>query len=219
MHVRSLFAVALAALLAGPAAAQAQSKKSSKKAAAPAASTDSSTSTASSTSPYAAPRLSLGGWIGYEMGDLDGLQLRVDGVMPLGKLSPQLDLSFVGSIGYSYLTHSESAFGASAKSTANVLKFVPAARFTIPVNPQLSFFGDAGLGLYWASVSTKLDYGLGITSSGSSSDVGFMFRFGVGGFYKVNPKLELGLSIYLDPMLGSYDDTTFTILAGAMFGT
>jgi len=210
MHVRSLLALTLAALLAGPAAAQAQSKKSSQKQAkaAPAESAPSSS---------ASPQLSLGGWIGYEMGDLDGLQLRVDGVMPFRRLSPQVELSWVGSIGYSYLTHSESAFGATAKATANVLKFVPAARFTFPVNPQVSFYGDAGLGLYWASVSTKVTDPFGGTASASDSDVGFMFRFGVGGFYKLNPKLQLGVGLYVDPMFGSYDDTTWTIMAGALF--
>jgi opacity protein-like surface antigen len=210
MHVRSLLAIAVAALLAGPAAAHAQSKKSSQAKAAPAPATAASTSS---------PQLSIAGWIGYETGDLDGLQLRVDGVLPIQKLSPQVELSFVGSIGYSYLTHSVSAFGVGTDTTANVLKFVPAARFTLPVNPQLSFYGDAGLGLYWASVSTEVDYGLGVTTSGSSSDVGLMFRFGIGGFYKLNPKTQLGLSIYLDPMLGGYNDTTFTIMAGAQFGT
>ncbi len=211
MHVRLLLAVALAAVLAGPAVAHAQSKKSSQKQAAPkAAAADTSSSSAPSS-------VSLGGWIGYEMGDLDGLQLRFDAVLPFQKLAPQVELSFVGSVGYSYLTHSESAFGVEAKTTANVLKFVPAARFTIPVNPQLSFYGDAGLGLYWASLDAKVTDPFGGTSSASESDVGFMFRFGVGGFYSLNPKTKLGLSIYLDPMLGSYDDTTFTVLAGALF--
>ncbi len=212
MYVRSLLAVALAALLAGPATVHAQAKKSSQsKQAAPAKPAPAASSAPSSN------QLSIGGWIGYEMGDLDGLQLRVDGVLPFRKLSPQLELSFVGSIGYSYLTHSESAFGASTDVTANILKFVPAARLTLPVNPQLSFFGDAGLGLYWAGVSTKVDLPpLGSTSA-SDSSVGFMFRFGVGGFYKLNPKTQLGASIYLDPMLGDYNDTTFTVMAGAMF--
>ncbi len=210
MHARSLFAVAVAALLAGPAAAHAQSKKSSQAKAAPAPASSSSSSSSAS-------QLSLGGWIGYEMGDLDGLQLRVDGVLPYRKLSPQVELSWVGSIGYSYLTHSISTPFGNADTTANVLKFVPAARFTLPVNPQFSVYGDAGLGLSWASVKTETPVGFGATQSVSDSMVGFMFRFGVGSFYKLNPKTELGAALYLDPMLGDYDDTTFTIMAGALF--
>jgi hypothetical protein len=211
MHVRSLFAVALAAILAVPAFAHAQTKKATQPAA-PAKTTAAPAKTTAAPAP-AAKKLSIGGWIGYEMGDLDGLQLRVDGVMPIQKLSPQLELSFVGSIGYSYL--SDSAYGVDV--TGNVLKFVPAARFTLPVSPEISFFGDAGLGLYWASVSTDIDYGFG-TASASDSGVGFMFRFGVGGLYKVNPRTQVGVSLMLDPMVsGIYDDTTFSILAGLTY--
>ncbi len=214
MHVRSLLAVALAALLAGPAAAHAQSKKSSSKAAAPTkASPVSGTTTA--------PNYSIGGWIGYESGDLSGLQLRGDFIYPYQKLAPKVDLSFVGSVGYSYLTHSESTtvagVSASADATANVLKFVPAARFSMPVNPQFTLYGDAGLGLYWAGETVKSDIPGGGSVSASNSDVGFMLRLGVGGFYQLNTQVRLGASLVLDPMFGGYSDTTFAFLAGATF--
>ncbi|HET8540453.1 MAG TPA: outer membrane beta-barrel protein [Anaeromyxobacter sp.] len=208
MHVRSLSAVVLAALLAAPSMAHAQARKPAK-AAAPAAS--------------AAPQYSVGGWIGYEMGDLDGLQLRADGIMPYKKLTPQIALSFVGSLGYSYLTHSEStsvpgfpSLTASVDSTVHLLKIVPAARFTLPLNPQLSFFGDAGLGFYYASLSVDTETS-GVTQSVSDSSFGFMFRFGVGGLYQLNPRTQIGASLMLDPMLGDYDDSTFTLLAGLTY--
>ncbi len=206
MHVRSLLALALAALLAAPAGAQAQAKKSSTKAAAAPAKASPAAATTT------APGYSIGGWIGYETGDLSGLQLRGDFVYPYQKLTPQLDLSFVGSIGWSYLTHSE--FGVD--TTGNLLKFVPAARFTLPVNPQLSFFGDAGLGLYWDSVKAETT-AFGVTQSASSSGVGFMLRFAVGGFYAVNPNVKIGVMLDLDPMFGDYEDTTFAFMAGATF--
>ncbi len=210
MHVRSLFAVAVAALLVGPATVHAQAKKSSSTKAAPAK---------AAPAPTAAVQTnSIGGWIGYEMGDLDGLQLRGEYVMPYQKLSPQVALSFVGAIGYSYLTTSTATPFGDADTTANVLKFVPAARFSMPVAPQFTLFGDAGLGLYWASVNVKTPAGFGLgTTSASSSDVGFMLRFGVGGFYKLNPKMQIGASLYLDPMFGGYEDNTFTILAGLAY--
>ncbi len=66
MHVRSLFAVVLATFLVGPAAAHAANKAQAKA---------SSAGTSSST----AQQLSIGGWIGYESGDLSGLQLRAEG--------------------------------------------------------------------------------------------------------------------------------------------
>ncbi len=189
MHVRSPFAFALAALVAAAAPARA----------APAATTSTPT-----------PRYAIGGWIGYEMGDLSGLQLRGDLVLPFQKLTPQLDLSLVGSLGWSYLT--DSPYGVDI--TGNLVKLVPAARFTYAVSPQLAVFGDAGLGLYWASVS--YDYGSFIPGQ-SSSDLGVMLRFGVGAFYRVNPAFQVGAAVYLDPMFGGYEDNTFSILAGVTY--
>ena len=208
MHVRSLFAFTVVALLAGPMAAHAQSlqKQSSPVSSSPAGASAS------------ASALSMSAWVGYETGDLDGLQLRVDFVMPIEKLSPQIGLSFVGSIGWSYLTHSVTAYGVKTDDTANVLKFVPAARFTLPVNAQLSFYGDAGLGLYWDDVSVDVHYPAPLgTQSASDSGFGFMFRFGAGAFYEVNANTQLGASLYVDPMLGDYKDTTFTMMGGAKF--
>ena len=76
---------------------------------------------------------------------LDGVALRVDGELPFQELSPQVKLSLVGSIGY-IVRRTTTRFGGDI--TANLLKIVPAARFSFPVNPQLTLFGDAGLGLY-----------------------------------------------------------------------
>jgi len=190
MHVRSLLAVVIAALLV-PAAAHAK---------------------APVRPAPASKQLSVGGFVGYEMGDLDGLVLRADGEMPFQKLTPQIALSFVGSVGFSHLTTSE--FGADF--TANILKVVPAARFTLPVNPQISVFGDAGLGLYYASVSSEITF-LGVTQKVSDSSVGLMLRLAAGGFYQVNPRMKVGAALQLDPMFGDYDDATFSLLAGLMY--
>ena len=123
-------------------------------------------------------------------------------------------LSLVGGLGYSHL--SESA--PSIDVTANILEIVPAARFTLPVNPQLTVFGDAGLGVYWASVSSDVDFGplVGVRST-SDSELGFMLRFGAGGVLALNPRTKVGLQLVLDPMFNDYDDTTFTILAGVTY--
>ena len=206
MHVRSL-AFALAALLAAPVAASAAQpapKKGSSTKAAPAA----------SSSAGGAQALVVGGWLGYESGDLDGVQLRVDGELPMAKLTPQLGLSFVGALGFSHLTESAPAVDVSA----NILKIVPAVRFTLPVNPQLGFFGDAGLGVYWASVSRDEDFGppIGVRSA-SDSEFGFLLRFAAGGTLALNPRTKLGLQLVLDPMFNDYDDTTFAILGGVTY--
>jgi opacity protein-like surface antigen len=197
MNVRSLLAVALAALLV-PLAASAQTRRTS------------------SARP-AADALSVGGWLGYEMGDADGFQLRVDGEMPFQQLTPQVKLSLVGSIGYTFAGYDVGGgFGVpGADVSVNRLKIVPAARFTLPVNPQLSLFGDAGLGLHYTSVSFEYDGFSGLDFD--DSEVGLLLRFAAGAFFQVNPQLRVGGQIVLDPMFGDYDDTTFAIMAGAMF--
>jgi hypothetical protein len=190
MNVRSLLAVALAALLVPLAASAAQTRRTS--------------------SAPASNALSVGGWLGYEMGDADGFQLRVDGEMPFQQLTPQIKLSLVGSIGYTFADY-DTYFG---DVSVNRLKIVPAARFTLPVNPQLSLFGDAGLGLHYTSVSFDLGPGGG---DYDDSEVGLLLRFAAGAFFQVNPQVRVGGQVVLDPIFGDYDDTTFAIMAGAMF--
>ncbi len=209
MHARSLFAVVVAALLASPAAASAQAKRGST---APRA----QTAQPAAAGPKA---LSLGGFVGWEMGDLDGFALRLDGEVPIQKLSPQVDLSGVGSLGISFLSHSVGGLDASA----TIFKVVPAARFTLPLNPQLSLFGDAGLGLYYASTSVEAQILLPTFPpttqivKADDSSVGFMLRFAAGGSFLVNPRMKLNAILQLDPMFGDFDDATFTILAGLMY--
>jgi hypothetical protein len=198
MNVRPLLAVALAAVLV-PSAASAQTGRS-----APAARATASTAPA-------ADALSIGGWLGYEMGDADGFQLRVDGELPFQQLTPQIKLSLVGSIGYTF--GGWDAYGVDV--SVDRLKIVPAARFTLPVNPQLSLFGDAGIGLHYTRVN--FDYNGFGASDFDDSAIGLMLRFAAGAFFQVNPQLRVGGQIVLDPMFGDYDDTTFAVMAGAMF--
>lgn len=196
MTVRPLLAVALAAVLV-PSAALSQTR---------------STRARSATSSAAAgDALSVGGWLGYEMGDADGFQLRADAELPFQQLTPQIKLSFVGSIGYTF--GGWDAYGVDV--SVDRLKIVPAARFTLPVNPQLSLFGDAGIGFHYTSVNFDYDTFGGLDYD--DSEFGFMLRLAAGAFFAVNPQLRVGGQIVLDPMFGDYDDTTFAIMAGAMF--
>jgi opacity protein-like surface antigen len=221
MKLRSLLAVALlapaVALAAAPPPAPRSKPASSSKAKsdeAQAPSTDSSSSSMSG--------LEVGGFIGYETADLSGLSLRFDAELPFQALSPQVKMSWVGSVGYSHLTWDPTPW---AKLTANVLKLVPAARFTLPINQQFSVFGDAGLGL--AYISTSVDFaswtGLG---SASDSSLNIMMRLGVGAFYQVNPQFRVGGMLELDPVFGNYgysgngigkSQNTFLIQAGGMY--
>jgi len=205
MKLRSLFAIALAALLV-PAAASAAPVK-----AAPAKAVKAAAPTAtSSASPF--DSLTVGGFVGYESDDLGGIALRLDGEIPFKALSPQVSMSWVGSIGFSHL--SDDVPGGSV--TANILKIIPAARFTFPVNPQLSIFGDAGLGLYYVSMKTEFDAPFNYLNV-TDSETSLMMRIGGGLWYAVNPTTRIGAAIEFDPYFGDFDQSTFIVQGGAMF--
>ncbi len=214
MHVRSLFAVALAALLVGPATAHAQAKKSTAKAAAPAKTAAAAPAQTTTTS---SPSYQIGGWIGYESDNLGGVQVRGDFVWPFEKLAPGFDLSFVGSVGLSYLSESTSGFGVTVDTSAWQFKLVPTARFTYTFNPQWSVFGDAGVGINYTSVTVKEDFGAFGSQSASDSSTGFMLRLGAGGFFNLNPQWALGATIVFDPSTGSNTLDTWSFLGGVKY--
>lgn len=212
MKLSKLLAVAV---LAPAVAFAAPASKSARSSAASSGST-------SATAGTALEGLEVGGFLGYETADLSGLSLRFDGEVPFRQLSPQVNLSLVGSLGYSHLTWDPTPW---AKLTANVFKLVPAARFTMPLNEQFSVFGDAGLGL--AYIRASVDFA-GWTGVGSVSDstINLMMRLGVGAWYKVNPQLKLGAMLEFDPVFGDYgyagngigsSQNTFLIQVGGMF--
>lgn len=203
MNARTPIAIALAALLAAPAAASAQTRRTTR-ATAPRHTTTSSTADA----------LTVGGFIGFETGDLTGFALRADGELPFQQLSPQVKLSFVGSLGF---THFSKDVGAYGTLSFNLVKLVPAARFTLPLNPQFDLYGDAGLGLYYYSATAKTSFPGFPTVEATSSGVSLMMRLGAGGFYKVNPKVRIGAELGILPYFGKVDTTDFSIMAGAMF--
>jgi hypothetical protein len=205
MKVRSLFALALAALLAPVAASAAPTGRP-----APVATTSSTSA------------LEIGGFVGWESDDIGGIALRLDGELPFQALSPQIKMSWVGSIGFSHLSDDFNGIDVAV----NILKLVPAARFTLPLNNQFSLYADGGLGLYYASWSMESpDLTVGpITIPGTKiddSDFGLMMRIGAGAWYQVNPKTRIGASLEFDPYFGDVfgpeGQTTFLIQAGAMF--
>ncbi len=163
--------------------------------------------------------IQVGGFIGYETDDVSGLALRLDGEIPFRDLAPQVKLSWVGSLGYSHLT--DSNFGGDF--TSNVFKVVPAARFTVPLNPQFSVFGDVGLGLAFVSAKLSVSSPFFGTISQSDSSVNLMMRFGVGAWYHANDRLKIGAMLELDPIFGDYgfngasSQTTFNFLVGLMY--
>ncbi len=202
MRIRSPFAVALAALLVAPVAASSAPprKGGTSRASAPAA---------------AAPLgkdLSIGAMVGAELGTLDGFMLRVDGEMPIQAIAPKVTLSGVGSIGYSRLSKDVWL----GDVTWNVLSVIPAARFTMPVAPQMTVYGDAGLGLYYGSFTTKTSLPAPADEV-SDSTTGFLMRFAVGGGYALNPKTKLKAELGVVPYFGDADTTNWTLSLGVMF--
>jgi opacity protein-like surface antigen len=216
MKLRSLAAVALLAPAVAFAAGTSGGKSKT-------TSSSSSTQT-SATAGTALEGLSVGGFVGYETDDLSGISLRLDGELPFRQLSPQINLSLVGSLGYSHLTWEPFSYW---KLTANTFKLVPAARFTMPLNEQFSVFGDAGLGLAYISMTAKYDGYLGYGGgSYSDSSVNIMMRLGVGAWYQMNPQLRLGALLEYDPVFGDYGysgngvggtQSTLLIQVGAMY--
>jgi opacity protein-like surface antigen len=215
-----LLSMFLAPTLAVAAPAASKSAKATSKPAAEAAAPN---ATAAPASQYGG--LEVGGFLGYETDTVSGLALRLDGELPFKALSPAVRMSWVGSIGYSHLTYTPSPF---ADFTSNVFKLVPAARFTLPLNPQFEVFGDVGLGIAYISSTIDWHPGFGFPSSSfSDSSVNIMMRFGAGAWFKVNPQFKVGAMIELDPIFGNYggsfngistsSQNTFNILAGAMY--
>jgi opacity protein-like surface antigen len=201
MHVRTPVSLAVAALLAVPLSASAQAKRGTRAQTTPAASTTTGGG------------LSVGGFVGYESGDLAGFSLRLDGELPFQQLAPQIALSFVGSLGYTHFSE-DVPFGSN---TFNIFKLIPAARFTLPVNPQIDLYGDAGLGLYYYSFSSKITFPGFPAFESTGSGTGLMMRFAAGGFFKVNPKTKIGAEIGILPYFNKVDTTDFEIMVGAMF--
>jgi len=160
--------------------------------------------------------IQIGGSLGYEAGSLAGVAPRVEGELPVRPLLPPLQLSWVGSIGFSHLTRSQDLHGFNVATTANVLKVLPAARFSLALTPQVTLFADAGLGLYYASITTE-DSTPYFGGTGRDRAFGLMTRFGAGAWYQLREKLKAGAALELDPYFGRFDHTTFVIQAGAMY--
>jgi opacity protein-like surface antigen len=219
MKVRSLLAVALlapAVAFAAPASKSSSSSQAKSSAATP-------QQASAPASQYGG--LEIGGFLGYETDSVSGLALRLDGELPFKALSPAIKMSWVGSIGYSHLTETVGF----ADVTTNMIKIVPSARFTLPLNPQFDLFGDVGLGIAYVGATIDVHPPFGLPSSSfSDSTFNIMMRFGAGAWFHVNPQLKVGAMLEIDPIFGDYgfsgangvtgsSQNTFNILAGAMY--
>jgi opacity protein-like surface antigen len=160
----------------------------------------------------------LGLLVGFEDGSGDtGLALRVDGEWYWQALAPQVRLSFVGSVGYSRWTYNAGFFNAP-NSTLGIFKVTPALRFSFGNSPVIRPYGDAGIGLHYATFTLKeRDFGTGQVFTVSDSDVSVHLRFAGGILFNVSPGLSLGGEIDFTPYFGDVDDTTFALLFALQF--
>jgi hypothetical protein len=172
--------------------------------------------------------MSAGVLVGMEdfSGDT-GLALRADGVFGVKYLAPRVLLSGIVSLGYTNWGTSSGAIdpftgnGITASSSLNMLKIVPAARFTFDVAPQFDLYADAGLGFYYAHASVKTT----TTTAGfpnqvveaSASDTGVLMRFAGGATFALTPSFRLGAEIGFNPYFGDIDQTSFTLMGLAQF--
>ncbi len=159
----------------------------------------------------------LAALIGFEDGNGDtGLALRFDGEFAYQALAPAVQLSFVGSVGFSRWNY-DSGFFSDLDATLNIFKFVPAARFSFGNSPTIRPYLDAGLGLYYASFTIETRDAFGRVYDVSDSEVSLMMRFAGGVLFQVSPGLSLGGEIGLTPYFGDVDDDTLSLMFVASF--
>jgi hypothetical protein len=156
------------------------------------------------------PSLRVGGLLGIDRGDFDGIGLRLDGELDLQRLAPKVMLAGVGSVGYSHLSDDQR----DLEQRLDLLELVPAARFLLQLAPEAGFYGDAGLGLYSVRVHTH-DLARGLR--GDDTDLGLALRFGFGGYVWASDQVRIGAELAVHPHVGDYDDTSATLMLGLMF--
>ena len=188
---------------------------------------------ASAQSRTSAPRaasagsgLGVGVLLGMEAFDGNtGFALRADGVMDSKWIAPKVLLSGVMSVGYTRFSDGYSNYDAFTGArvdydwSENIIKFVPAARFTFDVAPQFGLYADAGIGLYFATYNqTQRSNVYGIPNQDyDNSAFGVAMRLGGGAFFKVADGVRLGGEIALNPYFGDYADSSFSLMALAQF--
>jgi hypothetical protein len=163
--------------------------------------------------------LELGVLAGYEAANVAGLSLRLDGAFPVLDLGPKVWLSAVVSLGYSRLSDRIGFMDLKA----DVVKLVPAARFTVPLGARFSVFADVGFGVAYVSAHLASANPAAVTvTAPSDRSVNAMARAGVGAWYQATPRLKVGAMAEMDPVFGDFAyagaaaQNTFLVQGGVM---
>lgn len=159
----------------------------------------------------------LGGFAGYGAATTSGLVLRADGEVPFRALGPRLAVAWLGSLGFSWLTRSESGFGVRRGVTVTLVEAVPGLRLSARLGERVAAYADAGLGFYRAGTTVRQDFAFGLgRTTATTSELAALARLGAGVWVRVSPRVDAGAGFGLEPHLGRFGETTFVLQAGAM---
>jgi hypothetical protein len=172
----------------------------------------------------------LGAALGLEVGlgdeDYNAVKVRMDAQHDLQRLSPVASLAFVASLGISHVSGTASVpvvvdpiLGVFQNATiewdANVFELIPAARVTYAASPQLSFFGDGGLGLVYTAANVRVPP----SAAGRGTDlvedgVGGVLRLAGGLVFSPSPALRIAVeAVGLNIRFGNGPGTAFNLVA------
>jgi hypothetical protein len=158
---------------------------------------------------YQDSALRLGVFVGPEfVSGETGVAVRGDVSQAITQLAPNVRLDGVLSLGYTHYSFGPADFDA----TANIVRILPSARFVFPVAPKLSLYGDAGLGLYFGSMSFGNAF-----NRASDNLFGVNMRFAGGAMFDVAPTVRLGAELGVNPYFGDFDQTSTTLMFAAQF--
>jgi hypothetical protein len=139
-----------------------------------------------------------GGTVGFQTGNsLTQFRLTGEGQYGLLMLQPQLELDLAGHLGL------------LVGDSVTTFEIVPEARIRYLVDRKLSLYGDAGLGIAFASVSV---------GPASASQTWGLLRFAGGVQYKITPQvILLGEPIGLNLYFGTGSGFQYGLAAGALY--
>lgn len=144
------------------------------------------------------PTFWAGAGAGLEFGTVSGWQLKAEGEIPLQRLTPQLRVEAVGTL------------GGGSLSSNSYWKVLAAPRAIVTITPILEGYVDVGAGVYhtwW---------------TGNHSTTGFTFRFGGGATYAFSSTakgfVDVGYGHYNRGVGPHSEASTLALVAGAKIG-
>jgi opacity protein-like surface antigen len=145
-----------------------------------------------------------------DLGDVSKTGFDIGADAFLFTLDSMPQLKFGGRIAYNMFGEKEYNWGWGGKATsdASIIEIVPTVRYMLPSSGNMSFFGQAGIGLFLKSAS--VDTGAGSVDD-SETDVGI--TVGGGAIFAAG-----GMKLFAMPLLHLTGDTYVNVNIGVLFG-